>query len=71
MLVDITQQEQTIKQKNADLILKLICYHNLFGGVLGRDRDEQKIIAITHNQLELTMLFILGKADSTSIVIRG
>lgn len=69
MVVEIlTDQVRKVNQENAELILKLICYHDLVGDVLGKGRDEQQIIDVARSQLELKMLFALGKADATSLV---
>jgi hypothetical protein len=62
------EQVKNVKQEDAELILKLVCYHDLVGDVLGRGRDEQQIIDVANNERELKMLFALGKADATSLV---
>ncbi len=68
MMVEIlTQDVEEIEQEDANLILKLVCYHDLVGEVLGKGRDEQQIIDVTTNELELDMLFVIGKADATSL----
>jgi hypothetical protein len=48
--------------------LKLVCYHDLVGDVLGKDRDERQIVDVARNKLELDLLFALGKADAISLV---
>lgn len=69
MIVDIlTNQVKKVKQENAELILKLVCYHDLVGEVLGKGRDEQQLVDVANNELELKMLFAIGKADATSLV---
>jgi len=69
MVVEIfNEQVKKIKQENAELILKLVCYHDLVGDVLGKGRDEQQITEVANNEKELKMLFALGKADATSLV---
>ncbi len=68
MVVEILcQQVRKIKQENAALLLKLVCYHDLVGEVLGKGRDEQQIVDVADNEIELKMLFALGKADATSL----
>jgi hypothetical protein len=68
MMVDIlTKQVKRVKQGNAEVILKLVCYHDLVGEVLGKGRDEAQIVDVAKNKLELDMLFALGKADATSL----
>jgi len=69
MMVEIlTQHVKKVKQENAELIIKLVCYHDLVGEVLGKDRDEQQIVDVAKSELELDMLFALGRADATSLV---
>lgn len=69
MMVSIlTEQVRSVRRKNAALILKLVCYHDLVGEVLGKGRDEQQIVDVARNRLELDMLFALGKADATALV---
>jgi hypothetical protein len=64
----LTQHVKKVKQENAELILKLVCYHDLVGEVLGKGRDEQQVVDVAASKLELDMLFMLGKADATSLV---
>jgi hypothetical protein len=69
MMVDIlTEQVAKVKQENAELIVKLVCYHDLVGEALGKGRNEQQIVDIANSKLELDALFMLGKADATSLV---
>lgn len=69
MMVDIlTNHIRKVKQTNAELILKLVCYHDLVGEVLGKGRDEQQIVDVAGSKLELDMMFALGRADATSLV---
>ena len=69
MMVDImTRQVAKVKQTSAEVVTKLVCYHDLVGDVLGKGRDEQQIIEVATDEEELEMLFALGKADATSLV---
>lgn len=64
MMVDIlTNKVGTLTQSSAEVLAKLVCYHDLVGDVLGRGRDEQQIIDIVASKSELDMLFALGRAD--------
>ena len=68
MMVEIlTEHVKKVKQENAEVILKLVCYHDLVGEVLGKERDEQQIVDVARSELELDMLFALGKADATAL----
>lgn len=68
MLVNIfTEHVASVKQETAEIIIKLVCYHDLVGEVLGKGRDEKQISDVVNNETELKMLFALGKADATSL----
>jgi UTP:GlnB (protein PII) uridylyltransferase len=69
MLVEIfTGRVRTVEQKDVDQILKLVCFHDLVGEVLGKGRDEQQIVEVAGSKVEIDMLFALGRADATSLV---
>lgn len=63
----LTKQVGTIKLSSARALMKLVCYHDLVGDVLGKGRDEKQIIDVVDDKDELDMLFALGKADATSL----
>lgn len=64
----LTEQVKYIDLPLARTLMKLVCYHDLVGDVLGRGRDEQQIVDVVDDQAELDMLFAIGKADATSLV---
>lgn len=66
----LTTQVGTVKQASAKTLMKLICYHDLVGDVLGKGRDEHQIVDVVDDAGELDMLFALGKADATVLVER-
>jgi hypothetical protein len=69
MMVDIlTNQVRSVTQGDAELLLKLVCYHDLAGDVLGNGRDERQIVEVARDRRELDLLFALGKADAISLV---
>lgn len=69
MMVDIlTASVQNWSVEDAKLLLKLVCYHDLVGEVLGKGRDEAQLVETAADLRELDMLFALGKADATSLV---
>jgi len=69
MMVEIlTQNVKRVEREAAEILLKLVCYHDLVGEVLGKDRDEQQIIDVAQSKRELDLLFALGRADATSLV---
>jgi ssDNA thymidine ADP-ribosyltransferase, DarT/HD domain len=68
MLVDIlTTTVKAVPERDAKLLLKLVCYHDLVGEVLGKGRNEEQIVDVCDNERELTALFALGRADATSL----
>jgi hypothetical protein len=64
----LTGHVATVSEASARTLMKLVCYHDLVGDVLGRGRDEQQISDVVDNEDELDMLFALGKADATVLV---
>lgn len=69
MILEIlTDYIQTFSLASAKQLMKLVCYHDLVGDVLGRGRNEQQIIDVVEDETELDMLFAIGKADATSLV---
>jgi UTP:GlnB (protein PII) uridylyltransferase len=68
MMVDVlTRQIASVTQESADIVTKLVCYHDLVGDVLGNGRDEQQIVDVVADEEQLDMLFALGKADATAL----
>lgn len=64
----LTEQVGTVTAKTAITVMKLVCYHDLVGDILGRGRNEQQLIDVAADEGELDMLFALGQADVTSLV---
>jgi ssDNA thymidine ADP-ribosyltransferase DarT-like protein/HD domain-containing protein len=69
MMVDIlTRHIGKVGQASARKLMKLVCYHDLVGDVLGKGRDEQQIVDVVDSEEDMDMLFALGKADATVLV---
>jgi hypothetical protein len=69
MMVEIfTKHVKKVSAVNARFIVKLVCYHDLVGEVLGKGRDERQIVNVADSKLDLDALFAIGKADATSLV---
>lgn len=64
----LTEHVGVVEPSSARTLMKLVCYHDLVGDVLGKGRDEQQIIDVVDDRDELDMLFALGKADAMSLV---
>ncbi|MBW7860883.1 MAG: DUF4433 domain-containing protein [Rhodocyclaceae bacterium] len=63
----LTEHVSTVTVPSSRTLLKLVCYHDLVGDVLGRDRDEQQILDVVDSVEELDMLFAIGRADMTAL----
>jgi hypothetical protein len=59
----LTREVGQMKRRSARLLCKLVCYHDLIGDILGKDRDERQLIEILDDARELEMLIALNKAD--------
>lgn len=64
----LTKHVGTVSKALSRKLMKLVCYHDLVGDVLGKGRDEQQIVEVVDSEEELDMLFALGKADATVLV---
>lgn len=68
MMVEIlTHHVASAKPKTVRRLLKLICYHDLVGDIIGRDRDERQLVDVAENRLDLDMLILIGHADASSL----
>lgn len=63
----LTRYVVKVKRESAELILKLVCYHDLVGEVMGKGRDERQIVDTATSKLELDALFMLSRADVTAL----
>ncbi len=71
MMVDIlVRQVEQVILKDATILTKLVCYHDLVGDVLGKGRAREQIVSVASDVEELDMLFAIGKADATALVPR-
>jgi hypothetical protein len=66
----LTEHVATVSASSAKTLMKLVCYHDLVGDVLGQGRDEQQILDVVDDVEELDMLFAIGRADVTALVPR-
>lgn len=61
----LTHYVGSVSAKSARRLLKLVCYHDLVGDVLGKGRDRQQIINVCEDLADLDMLFALGRSDAS------
>jgi hypothetical protein len=68
MLVRIlTEEIREIDPTDVRSLAKLICYHDLVGDILGRERDIAQLEDISETEKDLDMLIALGMADMRAI----
>jgi hypothetical protein len=68
MLVRIlTEEIREIDASDVRSLAKLICYHDLVGDILGRERDIVQLEDISETEQDLDMLIALGMADMRAI----
>jgi hypothetical protein len=63
----LTEEVATMKPRSVRALVKLVCYHDLVGDIVGKGRDVEQLVAIADNERELDMLIALGKADMGSV----
>jgi hypothetical protein len=63
----LTCEIETLKQRSAKVICKLVCYHDLIGDILSKGRRIDELFDIIDDIGELNMLIALAKADMQSI----
>ncbi len=63
----LTQEIRTITDDEARVLCKLVCYHDLYGDIVGRDRRREQLADIAENERDLEMLITIGRADMTSV----
>ncbi|WP_459676130.1 DUF4433 domain-containing protein [Acidisoma sp. 7E03] len=66
----LTEHVAMVRASSARTLMKLICYHDLVGDVLGQGRDEQQIFDVVDDVEELNMLFAIARADVSALVPR-
>jgi UTP:GlnB (protein PII) uridylyltransferase len=68
MLVRIlTEEIREIDPADVRSLAKLICYHDLVGDILGKERDTVQLEDISETEKDLDMLIALGMADMRAI----
>jgi hypothetical protein len=63
----LTEEISTIKPRTIRGLVKLVCYHDLVGDILGKGRDPAQLEEIAGSKRELDMLIALGLADGRAI----
>ena len=63
----LTEEIRTIKPRSVRVLAKLVCYHDLVGDIVGRNRDAEQLEAIAGSERELDMLIAIAKADMHSL----
>ncbi|EKN4168502.1 DUF4433 domain-containing protein [Yersinia enterocolitica] len=60
---------QTVDTWEGDCLVKLICYHDFIGDVLGKGRNKEQLVTFINTADELKMLFALCRADTRSLSV--
>jgi len=63
----LTEEVQSITDDEARILCKLVCYHDLYGDIIGRDRRREQLADIAGNERDLEMLITIGRADMSSV----
>jgi hypothetical protein len=64
MLVRVlTEEARALDADEARILVKLACYHDLVGHILGKGRHAEQLEKIAESERELDMLIALGLAD--------
>lgn len=63
----LTEDVGFITARDARIICKLVCYHDLMGDIVGKGRKIDELERIVKNEIELNMLIAIAKADMKSI----
>jgi hypothetical protein len=68
MLIRIlTEEVREVDPDEARTLAKLICYHDLVGDILAKDRNPEQLEEIAESARDLEMLIALGLADMRAI----
>lgn len=63
----LTEEVGGMQRRSAETICKLVAYHDLIGGIIGKGRDPEQLYEIIDDQRELDMLIALTKADTLAV----
>lgn len=63
----LTQEVARVSLPEADLLCKLVAYHDIIGGVLTSGRRLEELQSIISSERDLDMLLALSRADASAI----
>jgi UTP:GlnB (protein PII) uridylyltransferase len=63
----LTEEVQAVTDDEARILCKLVCYHDLYGDIIGRDRRREQLADIAQNERDLEMLITIGRGDMSSV----
>lgn len=67
MLPRILIHEIHLDQTTTRVLCKLLCYHDLVGDIIGKDRDRNQLVGISESERDLDLLIALSEADMASV----
>jgi len=63
----LTEDVEQIQERSVKILSKLVCYHDIIGGIIGRGRRPEELENIVEDENELNMLIALCKADIRAV----
>jgi hypothetical protein len=67
----LTEEVRAIDPQSVRVLAKLVCYHDLVGDIVGKDRDPEQLEQIAESVEDLDMLIALGLADMRALNFGG
>ncbi len=67
MLPRILLEEIHLDPATTRVLCKLLCYHDLVGDIIGKDRQRRQLVDVAETERDLDLLIALGEADMGSV----
>ncbi|MFZ2948064.1 MAG: DarT ssDNA thymidine ADP-ribosyltransferase family protein, partial [Desulfuromonadaceae bacterium] len=63
----LTEEVERVQGRSIKILCKLVCYHDIIGGIIGQGRRPEELEGIIETEQELAMLIALCKADIRAV----
>lgn len=63
----LVEELEQVTERSVRILCKLVCYHDIIGGIIGRGRRAEELEEIIEDETELNMLIALCKADIRAV----
>lgn len=63
----LVEEVAATSKRQARMICKLVCYHDLVGDIVGKGRNPAELEAVAKTERQLNMLIAIAKADMRSV----